>query len=84
MYSSQQITEWFLAHEPMPPKKLQELVYYTQGWSNALLKPPLLTLIFRLGFMGLYLMSYGKILSFHNDINVKIAFYLINIEVFTI
>lgn len=42
MYSSQQIAEWFLAHETMSAKKLQELVYYTQGWSNALLKKPII------------------------------------------
>lgn len=41
MYSIQQIAEWFLAHEAMSAKKLQELVYYTQGWSNALLKRPI-------------------------------------------
>ena len=42
MYSSQQIAERFLAHETMSAKKLQELVYYTQGWSNALLKKPII------------------------------------------
>lgn len=52
MYSSQQITEWFLAHEPMPPKKLQELVYYTQGWSNALLKTPIIDTDFQAWIHG--------------------------------
>lgn len=47
MYSSQQIAEWFLTHEAMPSKKLQELLYYTQAWSNALLKKPIINTDFQ-------------------------------------
>lgn len=52
MYSSQQIAEWFLAHEAMSAKKLQELVYYTQGWSNALLKTPIIDTDFQAWIHG--------------------------------
>ena len=47
MYSCRQIAEWFLIHEAMPLRKLQELVYYTQCWSNALLKKPIIRTDFR-------------------------------------
>ena len=43
MYTVAQIADWFLAHGSMTLSKLQELTYYTQGWSNALLKKPLIS-----------------------------------------
>ncbi|WP_225048547.1 Panacea domain-containing protein [Lacticaseibacillus kribbianus] len=40
--SYQTVADWFLAQAPMPPRKLQKLVYYTQAWGDALLQHPLL------------------------------------------
>lgn len=42
LYSVDTIADWFLAKSSMTQKKLQKLVYYTQGWSNALLKQPII------------------------------------------
>ena len=51
-YSVFQIADWFLAHAPMTPKKLQILTYYAQGWGNALLKRPIIDTDFKAGIHG--------------------------------
>lgn len=52
IYGIQQIAEWFLAHEAMSAKKMQELTYYVQGWSNALFKHPIIDTDFQAWIHG--------------------------------
>lgn len=40
--SFDKVADWFLAKEPMSPKKLQKLVFYFQAWGNALLHYPII------------------------------------------
>jgi len=42
LYTVTEIADWYLAQAAMSPRKLQQLMYYTQAWSNALRQRPLI------------------------------------------
>ncbi|MFD1421681.1 Panacea domain-containing protein [Lactiplantibacillus songbeiensis] len=42
LYTVTEIADWYLAQTAMSPRKLQQLMYYTQAWSNALRHRPLI------------------------------------------
>jgi uncharacterized phage-associated protein len=51
-YSIDQIAEWFLTKESMPPKKVQKLCYYAQAWNLALRKEKLIDCSFEAWIHG--------------------------------
>lgn len=42
-YSVFEIADWFLTKSSMTPKKLQKLTYYSEAWSQALMKQSLMS-----------------------------------------